>query len=140
MRTGDCSLFRCSEPLCKSHLIPAFFYKTMREAFGNERQTLVSGKRASLIFEQLRTPLLCRSCEGLFQQAEDRVAPSLLQADLSFPLRDLAVRCRSPPKESEVATLSCLELGHSALTHFAASILWRAGATVWGSYTIHLGP
>jgi hypothetical protein len=118
----------------ESHLeLPKFVYKRLRtEAAKNPNPVQISsGGGLKQTAAQQRLFLLCSDCDGgRFGKLGERwVAGACLQADSSFPLRDLVL---SAPFETDgistafFRTAKVPGLNHTALEYFAASMIWRA--------------
>ena len=144
---GLCKLCGNSGDLVESHLeLPKFVYKRLRtEAATNPNPVqLSSGGGLRQTAAQQRLSLLCPDCDGgRFGKLGERwVSIACLQADNSFPLRDLML---SAPFETDgnstafFRTANVSGLNHAALEYFAASMVWRAqflprNAVSLGSY------
>jgi hypothetical protein len=131
---GICKLCGNSGDLVESHLeLPKFVYKRLRtEAAKNPNPVQISsGGGLKQTAAQQRLSLLCSDCDGgRFGKLGERwVAGACLQADSSFPLRDLVL---SAPFETDgistafFRTAKVPGLNHTALEYFAASMIWRA--------------
>jgi len=129
-----------------SHLLPANIYKKIRRSEG-ANNSLVMASKESFRFtdKQIIDYVLCGSCEQRFGELENRVSRECLQHDGSFPLRDALVKQPPLDDDPELRAVSGKAAGIDAesYVYFASSILWRAGAHVWGKgakrVTVELG-
>ena len=131
---GICKLCGNSGHLVKSHLeLPKFVFKRLRTETAKNPHPVQLSSEGGLkqTAAQQRLSLLCSDCDGgRFGKLGERwVAGACLQADGSFPLRDLA---HSAPYETDgistalFRTAEVCGLNHEALEYFAASMIWRA--------------
>lgn len=144
---GTCKLCRAKGVVLKdSHLLPANIYKKIRRSEGADN-SLVMASKESFHFtdKQISDYVLCGGCEQRFGDAENWVSHQYLQGDGSFPSRDAVVTqpliCDDP--ELSVVSGKAAGINEERYVYFASSILWRAGAHIWGKgsarVTIELG-
>lgn len=132
---SKCGLCLEIKELQKSHLIPALFYKMMREEWRpNPNPRLISPKKAKTSSSQVTKHLLCKECEARFSTSEKIVSTYCARPGGHFKLRDLlkqSVPLRIFDKVSvyDIGPILGEEIGH--FIYFAASIFWRASATNW---------
>lgn len=125
-RRTRCAL--CQEggvELQKSHILPKFMYRQMREVNGKNSDPVVVGDgRARVTSEQTWEYMLCRECEARFQKVEGYVAP-LLKPNASgrCSIQDAVVPKPGITKGLQRATCSALDT--DKLAYFAGSVLWR---------------
>ncbi len=122
-RVGICKLCRTEQPLCKSHIIPEFFYKPLYD--NNHRfQRLSTEEGQYRAYEQkgIREYLLCSSCEGKFSIFE-RYA-SLVY----FGGEEISIAM----VESE--GLVC-RVDYNKLKLFQLSLLWRVGVATHSDFS-----
>lgn len=144
---GTCKLCgRKGVELRDSHLLPANIYKKIRRSEG-ANNSLVEASKKSFRFtdKQISDHVLCGDCEHRFGEVENWMSRQHLQHDGSFPLRDSVVA--QPPLCDDpghgVVSGKAAKIDAGRYVYFASSILWRAGAHVWGKgldrVTIDLG-
>jgi hypothetical protein len=79
--------------------------------------------------------LLCQQCEIRFQQGgEDWTLAGRYRSDGTFQLRDLLLKSTPSNSKGETSVYEATSipaLDVDRLVYFAASILWRAGASAW---------
>ncbi|MBS1911506.1 MAG: hypothetical protein JST22_05940 [Bacteroidetes bacterium] len=133
-----CQLCRKDRPLCRSHIIPEFFY---RETYDDKHRMLVFDKPQINPCNWLATPkivqkgytdrLLCRECEGRFARIEDYGA-RLFNGNLHDPA---SIRTRN---DAEGFIVQGVDYRQYKLLQL--SILWRAGiSTLKECASVQLG-
>ncbi len=130
---GVCKLCGAYGSLVRSHIeLPSFVYKRLRaDTLANPNPVQISNKGVRQICSQQRSPLLCSKCDGdRFGALGERWVSSVcLQADLSFPLKDLVLSAPCQSNDIDTAlyrTHNTAGISHRALEYFAASMIWRA--------------
>lgn len=135
---GPCGLCRKSAQLRDSHLMPAAFYKLLRDPTKKNANPVVIRPRSSVITsKQVSSTFLCDECEDRFsRQGEKEVVSQCARKEGPFPLRacldaatpfcvsqNPAYRCFTPKEVQGVKA--------DAYLYFAASVFWRASAHSW---------
>jgi hypothetical protein len=144
---GTCKLCRGNGVVLKdSHLLPANIYKKIRRSEGADNSLAMASKESFRFTDkQISDHVLCGGCEQRFGEAENWVSRQCLQDDGSFPLRDAVVTQPLLRDDPELSVVSGKAAGINAepYVYFASSILWRAGAHIWGKgsdrVTVELG-
>ncbi len=134
--TGTCKLCRRNGiELQESHLLPANLYKKIRRSEGANNSLVVASKRSFRFTDkQISDYVLCGECERRFGEVENWMSRQCLQDDGSFPLRDAVITQPRLCDDPELAAISgkAAQVDADRYVYFASSILWRAGAHVWG--------
>lgn len=137
-----CALCQSPAPLQLSHLIARGFYKYARTYEGEECETLVSvhGGMAQFDSRQISGYLLCRQCEGLFNDGGEK--PVLKACDRSNPLKSIEDRVLALPRLDvlngiEFYDASRLGPIRGQLVYFAVSVVWRwsVGYELWPDHS-----
>lgn len=124
--TGKCKL--CGHDpveLRDSHIISHWLYRRLHSFPGDVTGIIETGDgRSGYRCLQQKKHLLCDVCEGIIARSEVYASSVAVQPDgVSFPALDAAVPiCQH--KQKTLLDLSRLDT--DALTHFGASIFWRA--------------
>ena len=126
--TGPCALCNNVAPLCESHIIPEFLFKTLYDDKHRFHQLSISDYRSRLLQKGMREYLLCEGCEGKFSRWETYARSVIVRgAELRYT------------REGKITWVSGIE--YEPFKLFEMSILWRAGvATVDFFRNVRLGP
>lgn len=138
--TAPCKLCGKTAVLEWSHIIPKWTYRRLvnqRPAGAPASPVRVEGDVALASPNQDAEYMLCRQCEHIISKSESYVASVALQEDGTFPALSLVkVVPSAPDPEWQIGDASALDV--DAITRFAASVVWRASASVMYS-TLSLG-
>lgn len=138
MTTGKCALC-LSEPveLIESHIVSRWLYRRLSQMPGAGVAPIeFSEGRGGYQSRQVTKHLLCRPCEDVLGKTEQYASGVALQPDgVTFPARDGA---RMMHKSERFSVVDLSHTDTDALTHFAASIFWRADVAEIEPIT-HLG-
>lgn len=142
-----CGLCKTNSKLLDSHLIPAAFYKAMREpSLKNPNPVIVRRGNAATSSAQVRQWFLCILCERRFHcLGEDWVLRNYARPDGSFPLHEevnslrpvASFQGQSLYSAKDVSGIDC-----EKIEYFASSVFWRAAATRWRNhpFRLEMGP
>lgn len=137
MTKGTCKLCNEERELCKSHIIPEFFYKPLYDPEDKNRiygfNTVTSDVK--VIQKGIREPLFCKDCEGVFQKYEDYVAP-LYASD--FWTQGKPLRYVDGGECSEAVILK--DVDYTKFKLLFLSIFWRLSLDTKYFQKIQLGP
>lgn len=124
--TGTCALCQTSNvTLLDSHIVSKWTYRRIvgYEPTAAPNPVMVAGGRSVLTSKQVKSYLLCQTCENLLSTRENYASQVGLQADSTFPA--LAAASVVEQKDGvELADIGTLDT--DKLTHFAISVFWRA--------------
>jgi hypothetical protein len=147
MKPGVCGLCRRSEDLLDSHLLPSGLYKFLREpSLKNPNPVSITPSLAMATSKEVRQHFLCRECEDRFNNGGERwILKNCSQPSGCFPLYDNLTSCPAPINVRGVALYSARaaeRVEPDQITYFAASVFWRAAATVWRGlkHRLDMGP
>ena len=138
MPTGKCALC-LSEPveLIDSHIVSRWLYRRLSQMPGAGPAPVEFWEgRAGYQSRQETKYLLCRPCEDILGNSEQYASGVALQPDgVTFPALSGA---RMVNKSDKYSVVDLSHIDTDALTHFAASIFWRADVAEIEPIT-HLG-
>jgi hypothetical protein len=124
---GTCRLCERRALLQSSHILPKWAFRRVRSRGTGAPPILVENGTRRYTDKQDTERLLCTACEQRFCRWEDRVSRLAVQDDGSSPaLRAITMRARMMPGMESEADGSVLG---DQLALFAASVVWRAGAS-----------
>lgn len=94
MPTGTCKLCLRTAELRKSHLIPDFYYRLIRDANSpNPNPIIVTRRRATPTSRQTVAHVLCGDCENLFSRNGERYTSQQVFNGTTFPLLNYLSTC-----------------------------------------------
>lgn len=147
-KIGKCKLCHAEKELCLSHLLPAAFYKRLRDhSSANPNPVIINNKYGGQSSLQVRDYLLCEKCERLLSdKGEQYVIVSAFDGQ-KFPLQAALKKLTPAVTGPKIRAVSCAgvpSVDIDKLAYFASSVFWRASAHEWhakGGITIsiHLG-
>ena len=130
---GTCGLCQERRELQDSHLLPASLYEIIRKHSGSP--VVIQDGTAVQTSRQMRAPLLCADCEGVLnQKGEDWVLRNCYRGNGIFPLAALLreeLTAGRPLAKGAYRLRSTTTVALDRLTHFAASVFWRAAVRSW---------
>jgi hypothetical protein len=134
--TTICALCQRRERLVVSHLLPAGFYRLMRDDGRKNPNPIMVGQDVSLqTAAQIEAPLLCRDCEQRLNNGGERwVLQNCFRGAEGFKLQNLLKAAMPLHRRRDYvmyAGAQVLGLNNDALAYFAASVIWRAAARTW---------
>jgi hypothetical protein len=133
---GQCRLCRATANLRRSHVLPAWAFKRVRQRGGGKPPVMIEYGTRRLSNKQDREYLLCHGCELRFCRWEDHVARLALQRNGTSPAFDaVTLLGQRGPGQETVADGSALG---DELALFAASVVWRSA--VVSRPDVRLGP
>ena len=123
-----CALCHSDSELCRSHIVPEFFFARIYDE-DNRTLSLRHGEtRARTIQKGHREKLLCRTCEDQFQRYEDYFARYWYQRP-------------APAKGVLGEFLTLVDLDYPKLKLLLLSIVWRASVAKQNAFSsANLGP
>lgn len=116
----------------QSHLLAAGFYKLIKSE--EQEALLVAPDKTFHTSKEIRSQLLCRSCEERFGRRENcllRMGPQLTG---DFPLQKLLAKQQVIIQNEGISAVSALSLDPleiDAIAYFAASVFWRSSVHKW---------
>jgi hypothetical protein len=133
-----CKLCLRPRKLLKSHFLPAALWAGTREPRLVNTNPVVMTKRISITTSrQMRTRLLCKSCEQLFNKNGERYVLSWLAPKGiiygGFPLLERLRIAVAPVSSPAFRAYSSASIGIDTerFAYFGLSILWRAAVHRW---------
>jgi hypothetical protein len=112
MKQGICKLCGKDAQLCKSHIIPEFFYSPLYDPNHLFYRLSSDSERPKQAHKGLYQELFCNSCEHLFQTFEDYTASLWLSRELKYR------------NQSGISYMQGID--YSLFKLFQLSIIWRA--------------
>lgn len=143
-----CRLCLAEKDLCVSHLLPAAFYRRLRDNTSvNPNPVLINSTYSVQSSLQVTDHLLCENCEHLLSHNGEQYVIASAFDGQNFPLQEALSKLKpavSGPKIQAVACASVPSVDVDQLAYFALSVFWRAGAHEWHAkggttISIHLG-
>ena len=133
--TGECGLCKRNRTLAVSHALPAGLYRLCKPAGEeNAKPYIVTNHGVVQASDQITDYFLCNECETKFNaRGEDWVLKQCYRGN-KFWLREslLAGAPFMRTDDSSVYLAANIErVNVAALTYFATSVFWRAGARSW---------
>ena len=133
VRFARCRLCQEQRWLQESHLLPASLYEIIRKHSGSP--VVIQDGTAVQTSRQMSAPLLCADCEQMLnQRGEDWVLRNCYRGNGVFPLAALLREELTPGSaltEGLYMLRSTTTVALNRLTHFAASVFWRAAVRSW---------
>jgi hypothetical protein len=134
--TAPCALCLRPERLLVSHLIPAGFYRLLRDDGKKNPNPIVVGQEVSLqTAVQVEAPLLCRECEQRLNNGGERwVLQNCFRSAEGFKLQDVLTAANPLHRRRDSVIYAGVQIAGvnmDALAYFAASVIWRAAAHTW---------
>lgn len=132
-----CALCGEDKPLCKSHYLPAAFFRRMHVKVGGKVLPPVSLSKDRAFFhgKQVAANLLCSQCEKRLKNGgEDWAIACSAKESGFFRLRHLLLQTIPDGSISrgQVYFANMLpKLQHNKLVYFAASVFWRGSVLDW---------
>jgi len=119
-----------------SHLLPAGFYRLLRDPDKRNPHPIIVGQDTSIqTAAQVEGKLLCRVCEQRFNNKGERwVLQNCFRCAGEFKILDMlkTAKALSPLDDGAIyAGAQILSVNVDALVYFAASVVWRAAARQW---------
>ncbi len=146
---GKCRLCLQRRQLCRSHLLPAGVFRTLRATRRkNPNPALLTDSHRIVTSKQPQDYLLCDDCEQRFSsRGEKWVLNNCYRANGDFKIREALLRTK-PVYQREgnfvFAGANAPEIDMNSLTYFGLSVFWRATVITWQQQTgpvhIDLGP
>lgn len=131
MPVRKCALCLQIRELCDSHVIPAAFYRILREGTKRGNDPVVVHKNTALFSsDQARAHLLCSDCKDrLNRGCEDWVLRNCWRSSTSFPLHAALTSVQALFDDGDIRAYAGkmvpgVDVGK--LIYFGASVFWRA--------------
>lgn len=110
-----CRLCGTDTKLCESHIIPEFFYKPIYEPGHVFYRFSSVDERAKKSYKGLKQKLFCKSCEDIFHEFENYIAPIWASEEIKY--------------RNENGISYIMGLDYRLFKLFQMSIIWRASVS-----------
>src|SRR4051812_11770259 len=130
MPVGLCRLCRKLAELRESHFMPAALYRSSN----NSRMSFATTTRSGILRQQIKTHLLCDSCEQRFNiNGEKEVLKWIAPKSESFPLYEKMASVLPRDCDEQTYGFSGQDLGvdMDKFAYFTLSVVWRAAVKQW---------